>query len=155
MTVTAVRIRDAGITQLAATIGGVEWSGILCHIENGSIAIDGDGEIPDAVREWIAAGNTPSPYVAPAPTEADYSAAIQAHVDGTARLRGYADSVACCSYHDSANATWAAESAVFKAWRDSVWLYAFTQLAAVQSGQRAQPNVAELVAELPAITWPT
>lgn len=62
MPATALRIIDADTTQLAATIGGVEWSGIRCHLENGVIVVDGDGEIPDAVREWIAAGNVPTPF---------------------------------------------------------------------------------------------
>lgn len=155
MTVSSVRALDANTSQLAATIHGVEWSSIRCHLENGALIIDGDGEIPGAVREWIAAGNTPEPYTVPALTEADYSAAIQAHIDATARVRGYADGVSCCSYHDSANPTWVAESAAFKTWRDSVWLYAFAQLDAVQNNQRPQPTVAELVAELPAIEWPS
>lgn len=136
----------------------------IVNMPYGTVIRRADGaEIPQddgnvdylAYLAWVGDGNRPASYTPPVPTEADYSAAIQAHVDGTARLCGYADGVACCSYHDSSNPTWAAESAAFKAWRDSVWSYAFTQLAAVQSNQREQPTVAELIAELPAITWPT
>lgn len=151
----SVRILNAGTTQLAATINGAEWTDITCHLENGSIIIDGVGEIPDAVREWIAAGGVPEPYVPPMPTEAAYSAAIQAHVDTVAGSLGYADGVACVSYHNSANTVWASEAQTFSAWRDAVWLYAYTQLAAVQSNQRPQPTVSGLVAELPAIAWPS
>lgn len=88
------------------------------------------------------------------PTSAEYGQAVQAHIDATAKDCGYGDGVSCASYHDSANPTWAAEAAAFKAWRDGVWQHVFTQLAAVQSGQRAQPTVAELVADLPVIAWP-
>jgi len=49
---------------------------------------------------------------------------------------------------------WAAEAAAFAAWRDAVWTYAYAELAKVQAGQRAQPTVTDLIAELPAIIWP-
>lgn len=68
MPVTAARLLDAAATQLAATIDGVEWSGIRCHIDNGLLVIDGDGQTPDAVKAWLAAGGVPTPYVAPPPT---------------------------------------------------------------------------------------
>lgn len=68
MPVTSARILDAQSTQLAATIDGVEWSGNRCHLENGVLVIDGDGQIPDAVKAWLAAGGVPTPYNAPAPT---------------------------------------------------------------------------------------
>lgn len=69
--VASVRILDVDTTQLATTIGGVEWSGIRCHLENGAIVIDGDGEIPDAVREWLATGGVPEPYIPSTPTADD------------------------------------------------------------------------------------
>lgn len=153
----SVRILNADASKLAATICGVEWSGIPCHLEDGAVAIDGDGEIPDAVREWISAGNTPSPCAPPVPTEADYSAAIQAHIEETARARGYRDAVTLASYVASTIASWAAEAQAFVAWRDAVWLYVYGELAKVQAKQRTQPSVAGLIDELIAehqITWP-
>lgn len=89
----------------------------------------------------------------PAPTEADYAAAIQAHVDQVAASRGYHDGVHLASYATSTVPAWAAEAAAFVAWRDAVWGYAYAQLAAVQAGGREQPTVAGLVAELPQMEW--
>lgn len=92
--------------------------------------------------------------VPPLPPLEAYSAAIQAHIDGTAQSRQYADGFALASYVNSTVPTWAAEATTFVAWRDQVWVYAYTELAKVQSGARPQPSIAELIAELPAITWP-
>lgn len=50
---------------------------------------------------------------------------------------------------------WAAEAAVFVAWRDAVWLYAYAEMDKVLTGQRPQPSIDDLIAELPAIEWPS
>lgn len=84
----------------------------------------------------------------------DYSAAVQGHVDMTAASRGYADGVAIAGYALSTVPAWAAEAQAFLAWRDAVWVYAYTELAKVQSGQRSVPTIAELIAELPTIRYP-
>jgi len=84
----------------------------------------------------------------------DYRSAIQAHVDATARSRDYDSGVSCTSWVASTNPVWAAEAQAFVAWRDAVWAYAYTELAKVEAGQREQPNVAALLAELPAMSWP-
>lgn len=91
----------------------------------------------------------------PAPTQADYAASRQAHVDAAARDRSYHDGVHLASYVASTNVVWAAEAAAFVAWRDAVWAYAYAQLAAVAAEEREQPTVAELVGELPEMEWPT
>lgn len=87
-------------------------------------------------------------------TETDYANAIQAHVDATAQSKGYADGVALAGYSTSTVPAWAAEAQTFIAWRDAVWIYAYTELAKVQGGQRTQPTVPQMIAELPAISWP-
>lgn len=93
-------------------------------------------------------------YVPPPPAVPDYVAAIEAHIEQTARDRSYASAVALASYVGSTVPQWAAEAHTFVSWRDEVWLYAYAQLAAVQAGSRAAPTVSGMVAELPAITWP-
>lgn len=107
----------------------------------------------DQLAEQLAAAQA-APAPEPGSAEA-YGAAVQAHLDDVAKAHGYNDALTCVSYHGSANPAWAADAQCFMAWRDAVWLYAYTQLAAVQSNQREQPTVAELIAALPAITWPT
>lgn len=88
-----------------------------------------------------------------APSQADYAAAIQAHMETVAQSRGYQDADRLASYTTSGNATWSAEAVTFSAWRDAVWAYSFEQMAAVQSGVRQAPTVDGLIAELPAIDW--
>lgn len=108
--------------------------------------IDSEASLTEVLRRHGLPG--------PAPTQQDYTAAIQAHVDQVAASRGYNDGVHLASYTASTVPAWASEAAAFVAWRDAVWAYAYAQLAAVQDEDRAQPTVAGLVAELPAMTWP-
>ena len=96
----------------------------------------------------------PLPYVPASLTDADYTVAIQAVIDRTAQAREYTDGVSLASYVSSTDPQWAAEAAAFVAWRDAVWRYAYGELAKIQTGQRAQPSVAHIVAELPAIALP-
>ena len=87
-------------------------------------------------------------------TQDDYTKAIQDILNQAAIERRYTSGDTMATYVSSTNATWAAEAAAFVAWRDAVWLYAYTQLAAVQAGERTQPTVDELLAELPTANWP-
>lgn len=89
----------------------------------------------------------------PPPTMADYQAAVEALVEGTAQARSYASAVSCASYLNSTILPWAAEAAAFVAWRDAVWVAVYAELEEVQAGAPA-PSVAELVAGLPAMVWP-
>lgn len=90
----------------------------------------------------------------PAPEMVDYQISIQSHIDATAKSKGYADGVAIAGYSTSTIPTWSEEAAAFIAWRDQVWVYAYTELAKVQGGHRAQPTINGLIAELPTIIWP-
>lgn len=103
-------------------------------------------EISDAEAEALRA---PLP-----PAVADYTAAVQCHLDAAARARGYDGILSACSYDGDPDPGFAAEAAAFKAWRSAVWRYGYAQLDAVQAGQRPQPTVAELIAELPAPVLP-
>lgn len=112
----------------------------------------------DIYQAALAMG--PAAFVPIPLTENDYKDAVQAHIDYTASSpppvgRNYADGNSCASYDgDPVVPQWAAEGAAFKAWRSTVWAYVYNQLYAVQNGQRAQPTIAELIAELPAMAWP-
>lgn len=103
------------------------------------------------LRDVLKAIGLPSPLV----TADDYGEAIEAHADAVARSRQYRDADRLASYVNSKNTAWAAEATAFVAWRDAVWGYACAQMAAVQAGQRPQPSVAELVDEMPVISWPS
>ena len=87
-------------------------------------------------------------------TVADFEHAIQAHIDDTARTRGYRHGDALAGYTTSTVAAWAVEAAAFVAWRDAVWGYALTELVKVQNAERPVPTVEAMIAELPGIRWP-
>jgi hypothetical protein len=113
-----------------------------------------DGVATEMTAEEIAAfeaSRQPAPSM---PARELYAAAISAHLDAAARARGYDGALSIATYVGSSVPQWAAEAVAFAAWRDAVWTYAYAELAKVQAGQRAQPTVADLIAELPAITWP-
>lgn len=106
---------------------------------------------------WKKDGNAyvpPPKPPEPPPTEAEFAAAIQAHIDAVARSKNYADGFALASYVNSTVPGWASEAQAFVVWRDQVWVYAYTELAKVQAGARPRPTIKDLIAELPAITWP-
>jgi hypothetical protein len=84
-----------------------------------------------------------------------YRRAVQAHVDATARARGYDSGVSAASYAGDPNAVWAAEAAAFIAWRSAVWVLVFDMLAEVQAGDADAPESPDaLIATLPAMVWP-
>lgn len=82
------------------------------------------------------------------------TSAMQAHLDGTAKTRGYDGILSLCSYAASGNTTFAAEALAGVAWRDAVWSKGYEIQSAVMTGARAVPTADELLAELPAIVWP-
>lgn len=85
---------------------------------------------------------------------ATYSAAIQAHLDAKAKERHYDGIHTAISYREDPNEIFAAEAAALFAWRSAVWTYATAQLDLVLSGERARPQVADFISELPAFEWP-
>lgn len=105
---------------------------------------------PAAFDPPLLAAEPPPPPL----TEADYGAAVQSHIEQTAKARGYVDAVTCASYSASTVPQWRSDSAAFIAWRDDVWTYVFAQLAAVRSGGRPVPSLADFIAELPGMNWP-
>ena len=81
------------------------------------------------------------------------SAAVQAHLDATARARSYDSALSCVSYIDSTVAAYRAEATTMRDWRDAVWTRCYELLAEVQAGTRPVPTESELIALLPAIQW--
>ncbi len=143
--VESARYTSGDNSTVAAVIDGREWQ----------TKLDSGNDISFAVLAWIAEGNSPSPYVPPAPSLEDYSEAVQDHIDATARAKNYTDVVSLVSYATSTNPQWAAEANAFLAWRDQVWASIYTTLAQVQAGQLEQPTIEELIATLPVINWPS
>jgi len=91
------------------------------------------------------------PPPTPEQMQAGYTAAIEAHVEATARARGYTSAVSCATYAASTIPAWQAEGAAFVAWRDAVWTAALAMLAAVQAGGAIPESP---IAGLPEMEWP-
>lgn len=73
---------------------------------------------------------------------------IDGHVEAYARSKGYNDAASFASYVSSGVPQWAAEAKAFVAWRDAVWVTAYSKMAEVQGGGSA-PTAEELFQLLP------
>lgn len=102
--------------------------------------------------EWVALGNIPEPVDPPrALTVADYSAAVQAHLDARAQALGYDNIFTAATYADEpAVPEFQEEGRALRAWRSRVWAVAAQVLADVTAGSRPAPSIEQLLAELPA-----
>lgn len=113
--------------------------------------VDAPDDVSHATHHWDGAAIVANPPP-PAPTAdeiaAALEAAVQGHLDATARSRRYDDIVSACSYAGAAN-RFQAESIAFIQWRAAVWDHCYAAFAAVQAGTRAVPTAAALIAELP------
>lgn len=87
-------------------------------------------------------------------TVKDYENAVQKYLDETAQAKEYDNTYTCLSYLSSTNTTWKAEAETFNAFRDAVWLKCHELLAAWQTSG-VQPSIADVIAALPVIVWPT
>jgi hypothetical protein len=85
---------------------------------------------------------------------AEYTAAVQQRIDAFARTRNYDGILSAATYATSTVLTFAAEGQYAVAARDTTWAKCYEILAAVESGARPLPTLAELFAELPALVWP-
>lgn len=122
-------------------------------ITDGSVSIPPDKNNMDYTR-LIESGVEILPYVKPLPTQAEFIARIDRHIDEVASNRGYSSASSFSTYVQSTNAAWAAEAAAFVAWRDAVWMKAHEELGRVLAGERGSPTLDGIVDEMPEIVWP-
>jgi hypothetical protein len=85
---------------------------------------------------------------------AQYTAAVQKHLDDFARTRGYDGILSAATYATSTVPKFKAEGQYAVVARDATWAKCYEVLAAVESGSRPMPTLDELLAELPVLTWP-
>lgn len=95
-----------------------------------------------------------NPPVIP-PTIDDFVAAIKNKFDLVAQEKQFDGAVSIATYVTSLNEQWKAQADTFIAWRDSVWEYAYQEFDKFQNGQRPMPTIADFIAELPLIQWPS
>ncbi|HAT1964749.1 TPA: hypothetical protein I8Z55_000360 [Legionella pneumophila] len=86
-------------------------------------------------------------------TQNDFIKAIKQHLDKKAQEKNYESEYSIASYTDSTNQQWKLEAQSFVIWRDSVWLYAYSELALIQSGEKPVPTIEEFIQSLPDLNW--
>lgn len=145
-----------------------------------NIAIHGDNIPADAVKitteqhaqllsdqsagATIQPDNTGYPVAVfpPPPTVAEIeqaaitalTAAVQKHLDDTAKQRNYDGIAPLCTYTGSSNQQFAAEGRAGVAWRDASWTICLQAISDIKAGKRSMPTAEELILELPALVWP-
>src|SRR4051794_31289643 len=119
------------------------------------------GRSPSLLMKWSKPMWTPDPSIiitaemkaaeAQTATVDAFRAAIQAHVDQTARFRDYHDAVTLASYDTASQPRedWKADASAFVVWRTEVWTHAYAELDKVLDGLREQPTVQDFLDELP------
>lgn len=89
---------------------------------------------------------------APAPTVADFDAAMEERLTAERSERGYTTREPDV-YLNSQVPRWASDARDWIAHRDDVMLYALEIMNAVEAGTREPPTIAEFTAGLPQIEW--
>ena len=110
---------------------------------------------PDEVQAgWLYDGGEFTAPPVPPLTLADYDAALTAHLDAVAHTRSYADRISC-AVRAGYPGPFHAEGVAFATWMDNCNALAYQMLGAFQQGLIPQPSVADLLAALPEIIWPS
>jgi hypothetical protein len=125
-------------------------------------ALEISDDLYDACRgQQIVAGpdGLPQLYVAPPPNLQQRAtvllAAVDEHLNATAKAMGYDDIRTAVTYADEpAVPKFQAEGQALRAWRSLVYAKCYQVLADVQSGAVDEPNEAQLIAMLPALQLP-
>jgi len=116
-----------------------------------------DGQGIGKVIKWREDG---TPYLDDPPpptmdeTQARYTAAIQARLDGFAQTRGYDSIHTAATYANSTDPQFRAEGEMCLALRDATWRACYAVMGAVLAGQRPLPSLDDLLSELPPLVWP-
>lgn len=103
---------------------------------------------------WVYQSESISPTPEPNQLQIQIVDAVQNVLDTTARSRNYDGILSLCSYAASTHLVFGPEGRAGLAWRDLVWSTCYQILADVQNAVRTVPTVDEVLAEIPAITWP-
>ena len=85
---------------------------------------------------------------------AEYTGAVQKHLDDFARTRGYDNIMSAATYATSTVPKFKAEGQYAVEARSATWAKCYEVLAAVEAGSRPMPTLDELLAELPVLKWP-
>lgn len=86
--------------------------------------------------------------------QAAFTAAIQQHLDTWAQSRGYDGILSACTYATSKLPRFKAEGQAAVNARDAVWSAAYALVEEVQAGTKPMPTLDDVIATLPALSWP-
>lgn len=85
---------------------------------------------------------------------AQYTGAVQQHLDTFARTRNYDNILSAATYATCQVPKFKAEGQYAVVARDATWAKCYEVLVAVEAGSRPMPTLDELLAELPVLAWP-
>lgn len=85
----------------------------------------------------------------------DYQRAVQGTLDAKAQERNYDGILSLCTYATSGNPVFSAEAQSGLSWRDGAWAACYDLLTQWQAGTIPAPTIAEVLAALPVMDWPT
>jgi len=96
------------------------------------------------------------PVVPPSPAglQTQYTAALDAHIDATAKERGY-DTRVTCALRAAYPGPYQAEGLAFAQWMDACYQQGTQALAEVMAGKRKVPTIDAFLKSLPSMEWPT
>lgn len=78
---------------------------------------------------------------------------VQEYMDSIAQSFGYDDIKSAVTYADEPSvAKFQAEGQALRAWRSLCWEYCYSVMDAVESGERTQPTLDDLIAGLPSFS---
>ncbi|MDQ1817301.1 hypothetical protein RBA41_28745 [Massilia sp. CCM 9210] len=138
----------------------------------GSVTVDEMGPLPERsvaqappiltgtqVARWngdgwdVMAARPAQSDGAVAPTQAEYTAALEATYDAKAAERGY-DSRLTCALRAGYAGPFQKEATVFAIWMDSCNAKAYSIMGQVLRGEIKYPTVVALLAMMPTMAWP-
>ena len=103
-------------------------------------------------KGWIIQDPPPPPAPTNEEVIADLTRALEAHYDATAQTRRY-DIRLTCALRAGYAGPFQAEGTAFAIWMDTCNAYGYQVMADCLAGLRAIPTAAQLIAELPVISW--
>ena len=107
--------------------------------------------------KWLNEGNIPLPIDPPSQAHIKQQLinAIQSYLDAEAQAHFYDGILSLCSYATSVNPKFGPEGQAGVVWRDACWATGYAIMAEVEAQIRSIPTIEELLAEMPAMVWPT
>lgn len=129
---------------LVAGVAGLPFSWSEAGSLNFSDAITPEQR---ATIEAVFAAHNPN-----APALSEFITAMEAHYDAVAQAKKY-DSRLTCALRAGYAGPFQVEGQMFAVWMDECNALAYSVLAEVQAGSRAQPTVSEFLTMLPAAPW--